>query len=62
MDPGCLSRAADALDRFPRLAVLTARILVEPDVLGNGGRRRRTSSRVSPSWRGRGAVRPPTAT
>ncbi|GII66161.1 glycosyl transferase [Sphaerisporangium krabiense] len=29
-DPGCLSRAADVLDRFPALAVLTARILVEP--------------------------------
>ncbi|RCG29929.1 glycosyltransferase [Sphaerisporangium album] len=29
-DPGCLTRAADVLDACPRLAVVTARILVEP--------------------------------
>ena len=29
-DPGCLTRAADQLDRHPDVAVLTARILVEP--------------------------------
>ncbi|MGY1601525.1 glycosyltransferase family 2 protein [Geodermatophilus sp. SYSU D00815] len=29
-DPGALRAAADALDRHPRLAVVTARILVEP--------------------------------
>ncbi|GAA0797670.1 glycosyltransferase family 2 protein [Spirilliplanes yamanashiensis] len=29
-DPGSLSRAADALDACPRLAVVTARIVVEP--------------------------------
>jgi GT2 family glycosyltransferase len=29
-DPGSLSAAADVLDRHPRLAVVTARILVEP--------------------------------
>jgi GT2 family glycosyltransferase len=29
-DPGALSRAADLLDRFPRLASVTGRILVEP--------------------------------
>jgi GT2 family glycosyltransferase len=30
-DPGALSQAADLLDRHPRLAVVTAHILVEPD-------------------------------
>lgn len=29
-DPGCLARAADLLDAHPRLAVVTAHILVEP--------------------------------
>lgn len=29
-DPGCLARAADLLDTHPRLAVVTAHILVEP--------------------------------
>ncbi len=29
-DPGCISRAANLLDAHPRLAVVTARILVEP--------------------------------
>jgi GT2 family glycosyltransferase len=29
-DPGSLARAADVLERFPRLAVVTARIVVEP--------------------------------
>lgn len=30
-DPGSLTEAADALDRHPRLAVVTARIIVEPE-------------------------------
>jgi len=30
-EPGALERAADLLDRHPRLAVVTARILVEPE-------------------------------
>jgi GT2 family glycosyltransferase len=30
-EPGSLSRAADALDAHPRLAIITARVLVEPE-------------------------------
>ncbi|MCM4084431.1 glycosyltransferase family 2 protein [Paractinoplanes hotanensis] len=30
-EPGSLTRAADALDAFPRLALVNARIVVEPD-------------------------------
>ena len=49
-DPGSLTPAADMLDRHPRLAVVTARIVVEPG--GHRGPDRRRAARLPRARRG----------